>query len=395
MARTADAVVIGAGVMGASIAFHLAARGLRPLVLEQNGVASASTSRSAAFVRMHYTNEPEARLAHFSFPYFAGWADRVGYDCHFTRTGFLCLVRPADGDKLRRNVAMLQGVGIDTDVLEPAAVGELQPHLSTDGIGPAAYEAKSGYADPVATTRALLRRAQERGARLEEGTRVETIRVEGGRVRGVATQTDRIDSPVVVSAAGCWSQPLLQTAEVAVDIKPTRAQIAFFARPAELKTGHVMLIDAAQGVYARPHGQDLTLAGIGTWRTELADPTQYREENDPEFVDLALKTLGIRFPAVLGQPYRRGHAGLYDMSPDTRAILDQVPSGSGLFLATGFSGTGFKISPAVGAGLAEWITEGATQSVDLHPFRLARFAEGALIGGPDEYEVPAHFGHRL
>jgi sarcosine oxidase subunit beta len=395
MGRAAEAVIIGAGVMGASVAFHLAAQGMRPLVLEQNGVASASTGKSAAFVRMHYTNEPEARLAHFSFPYFAQWPDRIGYACGFTRTGFLCLVRPADGDKLRRNVAMLRRLGVETEVLEAAAVGELQPHLNTDDIGPAAYEPLSGYADPIATTRALLRRAQELGARLEEGVRVAAIRMEGGRVRGVTTSTDRIDSPVVVSAAGCWSQPLLQTAAVTIDIKPTRAQIAFFARPPELKVGHLMFIDLALGVYARPHAQDLTLAGIGTWREERADPARYAEGNDREFVELAGATLASRLPVLRGQAFKRGHAGLYDMSPDTRAILDQVPAGSGLFIASGFSGTGFKIAPAVGAGLAEWITTGRTGSLDLHPFRLTRFAEGALIAGPDEYLVPGHFGHRL
>ncbi len=395
MARTADAVIVGAGVMGASIAFHLAQRGARPLVLEQNRAASGSTGKSAAFIRMHYTNEPEARLAHYSFPSFAEWEDRVGYSCGFVRTGFLCLVRPADGDKLRRNVDMLRRLGVLTEVVQPVEIRELQPQLNTDDLGPAAYEPGSGYADPLATTQAFLRRAQDLGARVEEGVRVEAIRVEGGRARGVLTRTDRIDSPVVVSAAGCWSQPLLASAGVAVDIRPTRAQVAFFARPAELKGGHLMFIDLAGGVYARPHGPDLTLAGIGTWREERADPERYREENDPEFVDLARRTLAQRLPAIHSQAYKRGHAGLYDISPDTRAVLDEAPGAHGLFLATGFSGTGFKISPAVGAGLAEWITAGRPHSVDLKPFRLARFADGALIGGPDEYTVPAHFGHRL
>jgi sarcosine oxidase subunit beta len=395
MARTADAVIIGAGVTGASIAFHLAASGMRPLVLEQNRVASGSTGKSAAFIRMHYTNEPEARLAHFSFPYFREWADRVGHACGFARTGFLCLVRVEDGDKLRRNVAMLQRVGVETEVVEAPALNALQPHLSVEDLGPAAYEPASGYADPVATTQAFLRRAQDAGARLEEGTPVTAIRVEGGRVRGVITRTDRVDAPVVFSAAGCWSQPLLAAAGVAVDIRPVRAQIAFFARPPALKAGHLALIDAARGVYARPHGTDLTLAGIGTGQQERADPDRYQEGNDPQFVALARQTLAGRLPPVNGQPYRHGHAGLYDMSPDTRAILDRAPAIDGLFLATGFSGTGFKISPAVGAGLAEWATEGQPRSVDLTPFRLARFAEGAPIAGADEYTVPEHFGHRI
>jgi len=395
MARTADAVIIGAGVMGASIAFHLAERGVRPLVLEQRQAASGSTGKSAAFIRMHYTNEAEARLAHFSFPYFREWEDRVGYRCGFQRTGFLCLVGPADAGKLERNVAMLQRIGVQTEAVAPGALRGLQSGLSVDDLGAAAWEPQSGYADPVATTHALLRRARERGARLEEGERVEAIRLdESGNARGVQTRTDRIDSPAVFSAAGCWSPGLLATAGVAVAIRPVRAQLAFFARPPappELLT----FIDVAGGVYARPHGAELVLAGVGTGGQEAADPNRYREESDPDFVDQARGLLARRLPPMEHQPFVRGHAGLYDMSPDTRAILDQAPGANGLFFAVGFSGTGFKIAPAVGAGLAEWLTEGRPRSVDFQPFRLGRFSEGQPLESPDEYRVPERFGHRI
>ncbi len=395
MARTADAVIIGAGVMGASIAFHLAQRGVRPLVLEQHRAASGSTGKSAAFIRMHYTNEAEARLAHFSFPYFTEWEDRVGYRCGFQRTGFLCMVAAADAEKLRRNVTMLQRLGIRTEAVDPGALPELQPHLQVEDLGAAAWEPESGYADPVAATQALLRRAQERGARLEEGVRVEAIRVEGGRACGVHTRNDQIDSPAVFSAAGCWAPALLASAGVAVDIRPVRAQLAFFARPPALQAGLVSFIDAVGGVYARPHGADLVLAGVGTDRQATADPNRYREDSDPDVVAQALGLLTGRLPPMERQPFVRGHAGLYDMSPDTRAILDEAPDARGLFLATGFSGTGFKIAPAVGAGLAEWLTEGHPRSVDFRPFRLERFAEGQPLHGADEYSVPDHFGHRI
>jgi sarcosine oxidase subunit beta len=154
------------------------------------------------------------------------------------------------------------------------------------------------------------------------------------------------------------------------------------------------MIDLASGLYTRPHGDDLTLAGVGVADTAPANPERYREEPDPDFPARVMEKLGRRLPAMAGQPYARGSAGLYDMSPDTRAIIDRAPGVDGLYLAAGFSGTGFKKSPAVGLGLAELIVEGQARTVDLHPFRYRRFAEGDTDWG-DEYELPVEWGHRF
>jgi sarcosine oxidase subunit beta len=398
-APTADAVVIGAGVMGASIAFHLARAGLRHVaVLDKAAAASASTARSGALVRMHYTNAPETRLALASLAYFHHWGDLVGgadADCGFQRTGFAMLVGPANADRLRRTVAMHQALGVNTRVVTPDELRDLQPGVAVDDLALAAYEPDSGYADPVATTRALLAAAKARGAILHEYTPVTAIRVQGGRVAGVDTAAGPIDAPVVVCAAGCWNDRMAATAGVTVPITPTRAQIAFFRRAPALAAGNLVLIDAALGVYTRPHGGDLTLGGIGSAAlARRVDPDAYDEHDDPDFAPRVLAKLGRRLPPTREQPYVRGHAGLYDISPDTRAIIDRAPGVAGLYLAAGFSGTGFKKSPAVGAGLAELIVEGQARTVDLHPFRYSRFAEGDTTWG-DEYELPVEFGHRF
>ncbi len=155
-------------------------------------------------------------------------------------------------------------------------------------------------------------------------------------------------------------------------------------------------IDTVAGAYFRPHGEDLTLAGLGAWRPEEdANPDSFNEGNDTDFVAEVGRRLGHRIPGMADAPYAHGHAGLYDVSPDARAVLGKVPGIEGLYVAAGFSGTGFKTAPAVGAAMAELILFGQSRIVDITPFRFERLLEGALIQSPNEYEMGADFGHKL
>jgi sarcosine oxidase subunit beta len=158
----------------------------------------------------------------------------------------------------------------------------------------------------------------------------------------------------------------------------------------------MVFIDGALGTYFRPHGEGLTLIGVGRWQPEPPpDADHYNEANDPNFIPAAKAKAARRIPALLQAEYTRGHAGIYDVSPDSRAILDRAPGIEGLYMAAGFSGTGFKISPAVGACMAELITQGRATFVDITPFRFDRFREHQPICGPDEYTLPEDFGHRV
>jgi sarcosine oxidase subunit beta len=397
MPQTAEAIIIGAGVMGASLAFHLTRAGMtNVLVVDKQGLCGGMTAKSGALVRMHYTNEPEARMALASLRYFQHWRDLVGGECGFTRTGFIMTVSPGNAERLRQNVAMLQHVGVNTRVITAQELRELQPWCQVEDLVVAAYEPESGYADPRATTTAFMQRAQQQGATLREGVIVTALRTAGGRVVGVNTTAGPINAPIVIVMAGPWSDRLLKTVGLAFPITPQRAQIAFYHRPVELAQGHMVFIDGAVGTYFRPHGQDLTLVGVGQWRQEAPpDPDAYNEANDPDYIPAARAKAGQRFPALTQATYARGHAGVYDVSPDSRAILDHAPGIDGLYMAAGFSGTGFKISPAVGACMTELITQGRATFVDITPFRLRRFEENQPIQGPHEYVLPADFGHRV
>jgi len=394
---SAEAIIIGAGVMGASLAFHLTRAGMRQVtVLDKAGLCGGMTAKSGALVRMHYTNEPEARMAFASLRYFQHWDDMVGGECGFTRTGFILTVTPDNTDRLCKNVEMLQRVGVNTAVISPQELRDLQPFTQVDDLTLAAYEPESGYADPRATTTAFMHQAQRRGAILREGVTVRAIRINDGCVVGVDTSDGRFDAPIVVVMAGPWSDRLLKTAGLDFPLTPQRAQIAFYRRPPPLATGHMVFIDGVSGTYFRPHGDDLTLIGVGHWKPEPPpDPDHYNEANDPDFIP-AVKAKAARRLAGLQQgEYARGHAGIYDVSPDSRAILDRAPGIEGLYMAAGFSGTGFKISPAVGASLTELITQGRATSVDISPFRFSRFEENQPIRGLYEYVLPEDFGHRM
>ena len=395
MARTYDVLIIGAGVIGSSIAFHLARAGAgRIAILDRGAICSGNTRKSGALIRMHYTNDPEARMALASLPYFHHWSDLVGGDCGFRKTGFALLVGPDNVERLRRNVTRLATLGVNTRALTPDELRELQPTLRADDLGAAAYEPDSGYADPVATTQAFAERARQLGAELCEDTAVTRILTAGDRVTGIETSRGTFEAPVVVCAANTWSPALLATAGVRLDLWYRRTQVAFYDRPRAFPTHQLVLIDTTLGMYTRPEGSEAVLGGM-TDQTgpNPSDPDGYDEDVDPTYPTVTRERLARRQPALADASFARGQAGLYDMSPDTRAVLDRAPNVDGLYLAAGFSGTGFKKSPAVGACIAELILQGRAETVDLTPFRLSRFAEAQPLHGADEYELPTDWGH--
>jgi sarcosine oxidase subunit beta len=395
MARTYDAIVIGGGVMGASIAFHLARAGTgRIALVERRTICSGNTRKSGAIVRMHYSNDPEAQLALASLAYFQHWDERVGGSCGFRPTGFALLVGPENLERLGRNVRRLRALGVDTSVLRPDELRDVMPSLQTEGVAGAAYEPSSGYADAVMTTQSLAEAARRLGADVLEGTAVTAIESAGGRVTGVRTSDDTLAAPVVVCAANTWSPGLLETAGFELAVTPRRAQTSYWERPASHVGPHLVVLDTTTAMYTRAHGDDQILGGAADETgASPTDPDDYDESADPSFPGEVAARMKVRLPILASARLARAEAGLYDMSPDTRAILDRVPGVDGLYLAAGFSGTGFKKAPAVGLGLAELITAGRATSVDLAPFRYSRFAEGAPIHGSDEYVLPQSWGH--
>jgi sarcosine oxidase subunit beta len=379
----ADAIVVGAGVVGASIAFHLAERGVDTIVLDRDGPAAGSTARSGALIRAHYPTALEADLAWESLAdYFEPWGERVGGGCGFTRTGFAYLVGEEDVDALQHNVALQREVGVETELVGPDELRQIDPALATVGVAFAAYEPRGGYADPAATTIGLLRAAHENGMRFER-RRVTGLLERQGRIRSVQTDGGPLETEAVVLAAGAWSAPFARSVGLRLPIRPARVRLALFERPFDLPT-HLTLIDATEGFYARPAAERATLVGSRDSLEWLQNPDEPTPEPDGAFVEKASRRLGRRIPALADAPYRSGRSGILDMTPDGRPILG--PAGpEGLFLAVGWSGTGFKKAPAVGAEVARWVTGGAPKRPHLRSYDLTRFENGAPIRGDHEY----------
>jgi glycine/D-amino acid oxidase-like deaminating enzyme len=384
MADTADVVVVGGGVNGTSIAYALAARGVRVTLVEKDAVASGASGRSSALVRMHYTNEWDARLAFASFPVFRNWPDVIGGPPVFTHTGFVNVVGHADADALRQNVDMLRGIGINTAALSPAELKKLQPFANVDDLGGAAYEPESGYANPSETVEGFRRRAVELGARVMQWTAVTGLVRKDDRVIGVETSAGRIDAGAVVVAAGAWAPRLLKAIGFDLPARPKAIDTVLVTRPPELATPHMIFIDHALGTYFRPESGILTIVGVPCQAWDI-DPDTMPTGLPEDAPEVGAQILTRRIPAMERATLARGFRAFDLYSRDRHAILGEVDGLDGLYLATAFSGSGFKIAPAVGTCMAELIVDGRSKTVDITAFNVRRFAAGRPLEGPHPY----------
>lgn len=384
MTQTYDAILIGAGVMGASLAFHLAERGVKSAILERRVSASGATGHSSGLVRMHYDLAAESELTFVSYKnYFSHWRERVGGDCGFINTGFMQIAKREHEDKLRGNVANQQRIGINTSVISAAEVKELFPDLITDHFDYAAYEPDSGYADATLTTNSFLEAAKRNGATLIQNCEVTAIRASGGRVTGVSTTKGDFDALIVINAAGAWAKQVASLADIDVPLETWTHDVAFLHRPPSLGK-FPAAIDDVINCYFRPEGSALILAA-GEDESLRGEPPDAEDQTPtPTFLEKLIDQMIQRIPKIEESGLHSIHVGRDGITPDQRAIY----GGSGLdgfYLACGLSGTGFKTSPAAGASLVELILDGAPRTVDITPFRFERFAEGKLIEGEYGY----------
>jgi sarcosine oxidase subunit beta len=381
MTDTADVVIIGAGVQGASLAFHLASRGARVTVVERSTVGAGATGRSSGLVRVYYDLLAEARIAAVAIEWFRDWEARVGGDCGFTETGFLWIEGGDAVDRVRANVASHRALGVGTHAVDAAAIRDLAPGLEVADDEVAAWEPGSGYADPSMTAGSFMRAARDRGARLVQGAAVTAIPVEGGRVRGVVTSAGAIDAPVVVNAAGGWAGGIGTLAGLDLPLTVWRHDTGYLGVPAAVPRPIPVVIDIPNEMYFRPEGTELVLVGLEDDNQMGGDPGRETATAAAAFRGRAAERIVRRVPGLIDGTFRTSHSGQDGLTTtDQRPLLG--PAGpEGFFLDCGHSGTGFKTSPAIGLGMAEWILDGAARSVDLAPFAWTRVAEGRVLEG--------------
>jgi len=385
MSNTADVIIIGGGIHGTSLAFHLGQRGVKALVLEKNVLAAGATGRSSGQVRMHYDLEVESRLAWESFHYFRNWEEIIGGDVGFVRTGFIQLVPEKDEKALRNNILMQQEIGIPTLLIRADDVKRLAPHFRTDDFNIAAYEPESGYADPNAAATSMMNAAKKLGARLIQDCTVRDIQLASGKVTGVSTNQGDFSAPVVVNAAGPWAQPVAAMAGVDLPIDTWRHDVMYIRNPPSVPAHSPTVIDNALSMYFRPETGGLTLVGLEDGNPLGESPDSYTDRAQPGFVERAIDRICERVPAMEEGSLQTDHGGYDGISKDQRAVLGQIGP-EGFYAQCGFSGTGFKIAPAVGLCMAELIVDGKAKTVDITAFDPNRFARGELLKGENAYE---------
>jgi sarcosine oxidase, subunit beta len=382
MNETADCIVIGGGVMGASIAYQLASQGMgRVVLLERLALGNGTTGRSGAIVRQHYSNDFTIRMARESLQVFTHFADVVGGDCGFVTTGMLVVVDDVGTSTLRASVVLQQALGVDTRLISPQEVSAAAPGYSGTGAALACYEAEAGVADPMATTHCFASRAREHGATIREGVTVTRISTSGARVTGVETDQGSVVAPIVVLAANAWSVGLAREIGIALPITPTRHPMLALRRPDDSggRYGwHAVCLDMTHAIYMRPEIGGVTLVGSTEEVPQASDPDAYQQGLTEAEIAHFHATGSIYLPALARAVPRGGWAGIYDDTPDAHPILGRLAAYDGLYCAAGFSGHGFKLSPLVGQWMARLITTGETPD-DMRPFAFERFEKGEPI----------------
>lgn len=384
--HTADIVILGAGVIGASIAFHLAKRKAGKIVVIDKGhVGQGGSGRSSALVRMHYSYPPEVQLALVSLHMFEHWRDVVGEDGDFRKTGFVRIVHPGESDRLKQNVEMQRQLGVNVKLVDRFELKELEPDWTVDEVELAAYEPDSGYGDGAGVANDFLTRARELGVSYLSKTQAAELLVEGGQVRGISTDHGEIAAPVLVAATGPWTRPLFHGIGIELPIETEYHQVAILKNAPDMKGGGCACIDSVSATYFRSDAHDKFLIG-DFYGQRGADPDNFPQRASDDGLEEIIERASSRVPKLENAEVMRGVTGVYDMTPDSRPLLGAVPGVAGLHVCAGFSGMGFKISPAIGLVMSELLLDGRGKTVDISSFCPGRFAAGKPIKAEFEYK---------
>ena len=377
MSATADVVVVGGGVVGASTAYHLTTAGVEHVVLLEraDAVATGSTGACAGGFRHQFSSRINIELSLASVPMILGFTQEHGLPLDVVQDGYLFLVRNEhDWDEFRAGAVLQRSLGIDTQLLSPEEAAAIVPGIAIGDVVGATFCADDGIADPSGLTQGYATLARRAGADLRLGVEAIAIETHGDGVRAVRTAEGSIATPAVVNAAGPWAGTLAATAGVRLPLEPIPRMVVTTGPFPGAPMRRTLVIDAATTYYFHKEG-DGVLTGMGGREERPSFSTNV----DHRFIEEELLPTAIRvFPPIEQAGLANMWAGLYEMTPDRHPIIGESPV-RGLFLANGFSGHGFQHAPVVGKLVAELIVEGKARTVDITSLGLDRFARGDLV----------------
>ncbi|KAF0107434.1 MAG: sarcosine oxidase subunit beta [Anaerolineaceae bacterium] len=379
--KTADIVIIGGGVMGASAAYHLAARGQKNILLleKEEFFGQGATGRCAGGVRYQFSTEINVRLSLKSLPMLERFKEETGQEIGYRKCGYLfALTKPDDVENFRRNVELQRRLGVQTEWLTGDEVRRRLPLMRFDDALAGTFNPADGLVDPNSVVMGYIGAAQRMGVRALTGAAVTGLKVEGSQVTGVETNQGTVATRTVVNAAGPWAGLIARMAGVALPLTPLRRQMLTTTPLPELPADFPFVIDFAQSLYFHREGQ-----GLLTGMSNPNEKTGFDQNVDEAFELVNLEAAIARMPLLEKAGLASHWAGLYEVTPDAHPIYGPTPV-EGFTIVTGFSGHGFMHGPVSGKLMAEIILDGKSRTVDVSMLDLARFEEGRLI---KEYNV--------
>lgn len=364
---TASVVVIGGGVVGLSTAYELARAGVDVVLLERDGFGSGSTCRAAGGVRAQFSSAVNIELGLRSLRTYETFADRFGQEIDLHRCGYLFLLdRPGDVAAFEDSVALQNRLGVPSRMVEVAEAARLSPLVSTEGLLAAAYSPGDGHCTPEAVVLGYAAAGRRAGARLVRGCEVTAIERDGPDIRAVVTTAGTIRTDTVVCAAGAWSAGVGRLAGVPLPVVPVRRQLVTTA-PLPVPPETAFTIDFSTGFYLHREGGGLLL-GI----SDPDEPPGFATPRSERWLPMLAAALERRAPSLAGVGIAGGWAGYYEMTPDHDALVGEAAGVARFLYATGFSGHGFLMAPAVGEVVRDLVL-GREPVVDVSALDVRRF----------------------
>ncbi|MEW6375055.1 MAG: FAD-binding oxidoreductase [Thermodesulfobacteriota bacterium] len=378
MEKSSDVVIIGGGIVGLSIAYHLALKKAgRIILLEKGQLGEGSTSRCVGGIRTQFSTEINIRFSLESIKTFERFEEEFGVNPEFRRIGYLFLATTElEMEVFKENIKLQKKFGIPVELLNGYEIKTRWPFLRIDDILGGTFCPWDGIAGPSEVLSGFTGGAKRAGVKIYEGAEAVGILLEQGKVRGVKTKEGEISTPIIVNAGGPFASSVGEMAGVNIPVKPLRRQV-FVTAPFRLTDQSIPLtIDFHRGWYFRQEVDGFLLSG------PLDQEPSFNLSIDYEAMAEASENAMYRVPALEKARIAKGWAGLYEISPDHHAILGKVAETEGFILANGFSGHGFQHSPAVGKVIAELIVEGKATTIDISPLSMERFKKGEWILEP-------------
>ena len=378
--QTADVVIIGAGIVGSSIAYHLTAAGCKDvLVIERESAqGKGSTGKSMGGVRAQFSTPVNIQMSLYSIPFYASFEEQLCYPCGYRPQGYLfCATTENHLTYLETNYQRQVALGLEgVRLIAAEEIHSMFPQLRSDDVVGGSFCSTDGFVDPYSAMIGFMAWASDHGAKLWKNTEVTGIRHDGDRIAGVETSRGTVSSRAIVNCAGPWAADVASMAGVDLPVEPLRRMLVPTEPFDQFPHSAPMIIDMSNGFHFRPEGLGFLLA----WNDPKETPG-YKTDMDPEFIEKILTRAAERVPVFenLAVNPKRAWAGLYEMTPDHHPILGEAPDAPGLFLANGFSGHGVMHAPATGKILTDLILQGKTDLVDASSLGLSRFAQGRMI----------------